>query len=284
MRVLAVSNTKYTKASAYAPYSGKLLLLYFDEPALLQVEKGMITIPPRNLYLCRLTKDILHSKAIEQSAFAVCFSPNTENWQAELSVSLPLSTPLPLTSADPQPTAAQMHEVANMLIHTLHSAMDSRTIHKVASHLLYALLEMCGSIVTCRQKDADKRHNRTRLIELRQEIYRTPARNWTIEEMCMQVSVSRTHLHRIYQETFHCACHTDVLQSRLLYAKYLLLHGTMAIREIALACGFENDITFMRAFKKHCNCTPTTYRKQYASSSDCTSDGGGFVNNAEILL
>lgn len=284
MRVLAASNIKYTRASAYAAHSGNLLLAYYDEPTLLMNGEGVFTIPPQNLFLCPLTKDNLHSGMIEQAAFAVCFDPENEQWQEKLTLPLPVNTPIPVTAADPQLTPSQMREVTDMLVHILHSAMDETTIRSVASHLLYALLELCCAVAAYRQKDAEKRHNRTRLIALRQEIYRSPAYNWTIEEMCLQVSVSRTHLHRIYQETFGSACHTDVLQSRLLYARYLLLHSTMSIREIALACGFENDITFMRAFKKHCSSTPTTYRKQYASSSDCTRGSLGFVNNAEIPL
>ncbi len=277
MRVSAAAVRHNADRTAFAPQRGELLLAYFDAPALLQNGEQLLTVPPQNLLLCRADDRMMCRDIAKQAAFAVCFDA-----QDTLSAALPLDRLIAMTATDPPPTATQLCGLAEQLEAVLHSAMTEALQQAVCAHLLQALLAMRNAIVQYRQNDVERRHNRAGLIALRQEIYCEPAQNWSIGQMCVQVSVSRTHLHRIYQETFDTPCHTDVLQSRLLRAGHMLVTTDRSVREIALACGFENDITFMRAFKKHKNCTPTTYRKQYATSSECTSDSFGFVDIAEI--
>lgn len=43
-------------------------------------------------------------------------------------------------------------------------------------------------------------------------------------------------------------------------SKYYLKESDMSVRNIADYCGYENEIYFMRQFKKHIGVTPSEYR------------------------
>ena len=54
---------------------------------------------------------------------------------------------------------------------------------------------------------------------------------------------------------------SDYLTSvRLQKAKMLLSNSTLLVREIAYACGFENEYYFSNFFKKHTATSPTAFR------------------------
>ncbi len=264
MRVLAVTNRGgVPECSAVA--IGSSMLAFFDAPALLHVAAQPLTMAPQTLWLCRPMADAFYAAIAENAAFTVSFD----------AVDAPVSLAdeaqcIAMTTADAPPTAAQLCGIGAQLADVFSSPMPEPLKDTVCGALLSALLAMYDAVVQYRQRDVARHHNRARLIALRQAIYSDPSAQWSIEQMCTQINVSRTHLHRIYQETFGVGCHTDVLQSRLLHATDMLVSTDASVREIALACGFENDITFMRAFKKHRGCTPTTFRREQQISSGCT--------------
>ena len=53
---------------------------------------------------------------------------------------------------------------------------------------------------------------------------------------------------------------------RLNHATRLLMETTQSVAEIAYKCGFNNLSYFNRIFKKNNNCTPLTFRENYAES------------------
>lgn len=263
MRVLFALRSARIPADFLSASMGQPVLMFFHAPAIAQVEERLITVPPDSLMLHTVTASLAESDLPAQAAFSVSFDPQDALWQKQFGLSLPLGQPVLLSAADAPPDAGHLQKMGEFLA----EMSDASVPEPICTHLLYALLQACGNVSERRRRERERRHNRARLIALRQAIYENPMQLWSIEQMCVEVSVSRTHLHRIYHETFHVACHTDVLYSRLLHARMLLRSTDDSVREIALACGFENDVTFMRAFKKHQGCTPTTYRKEHAASS-----------------
>lgn len=99
-----------------------------------------------------------------------------------------------------------------------------------------------------------------RLIQLRNDIYANPAYKWTIDEMASQLNICPTYLQRLYKEQFDTTLIEDVIESRLSYSTNFLTHDSISISEIAKLCGYNNDVHFMRQFKKRYNMTPTAYR------------------------
>ncbi len=100
-----------------------------------------------------------------------------------------------------------------------------------------------------------------KLTALRREIYRSPAKDWYIQDICDSMCISRPYFHKIYQSAFGTTCTQDVIESRIAYAKRLLTETDDPISEISQSSGFETDVYFMRQFKRHTGMTPTAYRR-----------------------
>ncbi|MDE6665008.1 MAG: AraC family transcriptional regulator [Ruminococcus sp.] len=99
------------------------------------------------------------------------------------------------------------------------------------------------------------------LKTLRNEIFDEPMKEWSADEICYNMSISKTYFHRLYYTAFGTTYRQDVIHSRILYAAELLKNTDLSISEIAEKCGYYNDSHFMRQFRQHKNCTPSEYRK-----------------------
>ncbi len=97
------------------------------------------------------------------------------------------------------------------------------------------------------------------LVTLREQIYRHPERDWSLNMCCQKLDMSVSNFQRIYRKTFGASCMHDVQQSKLSYAKKLLLNSTDTLQVIAHKCGYDYS-HFMRSFKKETGMTPTEYR------------------------
>ena len=74
--------------------------------------------------------------------------------------------------------------------------------------------------------------------------------------------------HYSYDRFRHLFCrkfsvppYTYLLQRRIENAKYMLIHTTRGLTEIAYDCGFTSSSQFSNTFKKHIGLPPRTYRK-----------------------
>ncbi len=111
---------------------------------------------------------------------------------------------------------------------------------------------------------SDKRDNSPYcgvLRELRAAIYRRPARSQTIDEIASALSLSPSHFQHLYKREFGVSCYEDILSARHAMAKHYLTSTNLPIKRIAELCGFDNDVHFMRQFKKRYGLTATEYRK-----------------------
>ena len=98
------------------------------------------------------------------------------------------------------------------------------------------------------------------LAELRRSIYKNPERDWSLAMCAELLNISSSYFHRIYQKAFGVSCASDIHRSKLEHAKFLLLHTSDTLQEIARKCGYDYS-HFMRTFKKEFGMTPTEYRR-----------------------
>ncbi|MBQ8297978.1 MAG: substrate-binding domain-containing protein [Ruminococcus sp.] len=97
------------------------------------------------------------------------------------------------------------------------------------------------------------------LSALRREIYQHPEKKWSLDICSRRLEVSTSHFQRIYRTAFGISCMRDVQNSKLSYAKKLLLNTTDTLQSIAAKCGYDYS-HFMRLFKREFGVTPTDYR------------------------
>lgn len=98
---------------------------------------------------------------------------------------------------------------------------------------------------------------------LRNDIHLAPQNNWSIDEICKRMNLSRSHVQHLYKAFFGTSITADIQSSRVEHAKYLLSATNMTVCGIALSCGYNNDTHFMRIFKKRTNMTPSEFRDQF---------------------
>ena len=82
----------------------------------------------------------------------------------------------------------------------------------------------------------------------------------TLEELAKLAGFSPYHFTRVFKKETGATPHQFLLSTRIAAAKYNLSHTGMTIREIANACGFEDESAFCSQFKKRVGCTPGTFR------------------------
>lgn len=83
----------------------------------------------------------------------------------------------------------------------------------------------------------------------------------SLEDMSNRVGFSKYHFVRLFKEYTGTTFYNYLTNKRIQHAK-ILLSGTDEITDIAFQCGYNNQTSFCRSFKKLCGCPPTEYRQQ----------------------
>lgn len=74
------------------------------------------------------------------------------------------------------------------------------------------------------------------------------------------MNMSPSYFQQIYKQIFGIPAVSDIILNRVGHASYLLKNTTYTVCQISASCGYENDVHFMRQFKKFTGQTPSEYR------------------------
>lgn len=101
------------------------------------------------------------------------------------------------------------------------------------------------------------------LQELRWQMLSKPERNWTVEEMAREVSLSTSRFHAVYRAMFGVSPVKDLINGKVEQAKTVLLMDRDATMiSVAEKLGYKNQYHFIRQFKTVTGITPGAYRKE----------------------
>lgn len=98
------------------------------------------------------------------------------------------------------------------------------------------------------------------LEEIRRQVIRSPAEEWSQERIAGVMQISVSYFRRLYKQHFGIPFHTDLIHLRMSHAMKLLRQTDMNIKVIAEQCGYTNTFHFMTAFKKETGLTATEFR------------------------
>lgn len=147
-------------------------------------------------------------------------------------------------------------------IKSIFAEHNSQNMHREATIRRYFDLILLKLSEKIHQVGSEKENPVYRaLCALRNEIRLAPQNKWTLDEISQKMKMSRSYLQHLYKQFFTTSITADVQNSRLEYAKYLLRSTSEKITVIARGCGYENDIHFMRVFKKATAMTPSEFRR-----------------------
>lgn len=100
-------------------------------------------------------------------------------------------------------------------------------------------------------------------MNMRNAMYRNPSQEWNAQKTCMEFHLSYGYFRAAYKDLFNVSFHQDLIQSRISYAKYLLLTTSENLPEIAWQSGYEDEKYFMRQFRQITGMTPSAYRNYH---------------------
>lgn len=80
----------------------------------------------------------------------------------------------------------------------------------------------------------------------------------TIDDIASSCFVSKYYLMRKFKSTMGISIHNYIINKRIVLAKDLISEG-IPLNEVSLKCGFNDYSTFVRAFKKIYNLSPSQY-------------------------
>lgn len=90
----------------------------------------------------------------------------------------------------------------------------------------------------------------------------------TLEQICREVSMSKSYFCRCFKQRFGITVMEYVQDTRLTYAKDLLRKGQLPVSEVSLRSGFGSIPYFCRIFKKHTGMTPLAYARSAGTTSN----------------
>ena len=107
-----------------------------------------------------------------------------------------------------------------------------------------------------------------KLLWIRDSIYRWPSRDYTVDDMAKELSLSRSRFQHIYSETFGTSVTKDIITSRLNKASELLRTTDTPVKDIALIIGYGHNASyFVKLFGSIYGMSPGQYRKTHSISA-----------------
>ena len=110
----------------------------------------------------------------------------------------------------------------------------------------------------------------TRLVAVDEFIRKHFNRSISMDELTAIAGVSPAQLERYCKKVFHLTPRQMIHKARLEHA-HRLLHGDMAITDVALHCGYTDHSAFSRQFKALTGFTPRQYRQQLQGQDSAPS-------------
>lgn len=83
----------------------------------------------------------------------------------------------------------------------------------------------------------------------------------TVSDISEYVGINRTYLHSVFKKKLHVSPQEYLISYKLNAAKKLLDETELPISDIAAQAGYNDSLTFSKAFKKCYGCAPREYRK-----------------------
>ena len=86
-------------------------------------------------------------------------------------------------------------------------------------------------------------------------------RDITVQELANHLHITKNHLIKLFKKELKQTPNQYILELRLIYARYLLLHGDESVQEIAYSSGFNTPSYFTKRFFARFGIHPNELRK-----------------------
>ncbi len=245
--------------------AGDWLLLAVKTKAVFRIDGEDIHVPPNSFIIytpeyaeyyraddCEYIDDWIH------------FGPDGQEEALMRQLSIPLNKIVPVADI------TQVSSIIRNMCYEQYSANKNRkeSVDLYFRLLLFKLNECAENYSSGGSVTENKYFEK--LLWLRESIYRWPAREWNVDDMAAELSLSRSRLQHLYNDTFGVSISKDIISSRIEKAKDLLKNPDLTVNDISSIVGYNNPSYFNRQFKSVFGKTPTKFREEYFEKRDDT--------------
>jgi AraC family transcriptional regulator, arabinose operon regulatory protein len=224
------------------------ILIYTRSAALFRIEEEEISVKKGTLLLISPDK---------RASYTGVWEGYCDDWinfcdpdKQLANFRIPINKPVSLQENIP------VSQYLQLMVNAYRSGMAQSD--RVLSQLLMALFTLIDDYMN---SSLPQIAHYQKLLELREEIYASPARPWSIQELADQVSLSAAYFQDLYKKAFQVSCGADIIQSRIEQAKRMLAQTNLTMEEIADRCGYNSPVHFSRQFRKCTGCAPSKWRE-----------------------
>lgn len=240
--------------------SGDYILLFIRTEAYMELDGKRIVVKPNSAVVFKKgTPQLYGSLGKEYINDWIHFSFDEGEERMISSLNIPFDTPIPMREN------TQIADFIKSMVFEYYSdnIHKEESVRRYFELILFKISENVSKIKTKRE------HPYYDLFcQLRNDIYLSPQNDWHIDGISERMHLNRSYLQHLYCSFFGTSITSDVRGRRIEHAKYLLSSTDMTVSAISLACGYHNDVHFMRIFKKSIGATPSEFRKQFKLSKD----------------
>lgn len=170
-------------------------------------------------------------------------------------LALPINTPFTL------PYMGTLTEYSKLIVQEKLSSHSHK--EETINSLMHALLYSIASHLYTKPDSNMNNKYYYPMNELRIEILNAPYKKWDTPQLADRLHLSISHFQHLYKSFFGVTCIQDIITARIKFAELYLCTSEMSISSLALFCGYENELHFMRQFKKLTGMTPSQYREAH---------------------
>ncbi|WP_297958195.1 AraC family transcriptional regulator [uncultured Ruminococcus sp.] len=183
------------------------------------------------------------------------FFPDEHEQQMMAELNIPLDRPVDITDI------TEMSEMIRSMCfeHYSSNSFKEKSIDLYFRLLMYKTSEKLKKKETI--SDRPEGIYSEKLLWIRQSIYRWPGRDYSIDDMAKELSLSRSRFQHLYTETFGVSVNKDVINSRLNKAAELLRTTDLSVKEVGVNVGYSNTSYFVKLFGSSYGLTPLQFRQ-----------------------
>lgn len=238
--------------------AGDWLLLAVKSKAVFRID-GQDVHAPKNSFIIYKPEypEYYHADGCEYVDDWIHFGPDEDEEELMKALEIPLNTVVQIADIK------QVSAIIRNMCYEQYSANKNRkqSVDLYFRLLLFKLNECIEAYNLASTVSENKYFEK--LLWLRECIYRWPAREWSIDDMAAELSLSRSRLQHLYSDTFGVSISKDIVTSRLEKAKDFLKNPELPINEVAALVGYKPPSYFNKQFKAAFGITPTQFREDY---------------------
>lgn len=246
--------------------AGDWLLLIVKSPAIFRIDGKNIRTPAHTFIIFTPEyPQFYRPDCDEYFDDWIHFGPDDDELELMKQLEIPFNTPVAVSDS------TDISDIVKHMCFEQYSANTNRvqSVDLYFRLLLYKLNEKNAVKFNC--SFASKGPYFEKLLWIRESIFRWPSRDYSIDDMAKELSLSRSRFQHLYTEAFGVSVSKDLIASRLHKAVELLNTTNLSVTEIASSVGYSTTQYFIRQFKGEFGITPSQYKSAERVNSSTPS-------------